>query len=79
MTQPPRAVSPKFFLRVCTLVPHIYFRFHPNLFTFGGVITKKPCHDPKVNAIKALGAYNNTDLYSALKCNHVIAPPYTEA
>jgi len=69
MTQPPRAVSPKFFLRVCTLVPHIYFRFHPNLFTF----------DPKVNAIKALGAYNNTDLYSALKCNHVIAPPYTEA
>ena len=32
----------QFFVRVCTVVPHLYSRFHPNLFRFGGVITEKP-------------------------------------
>jgi len=31
-----------FYMRVCTVVPHLYFRFRPSQFRFAGVITEKP-------------------------------------
>ena len=36
----PGAISYKFFAWVCTVVPHLCFRFHPNMFRFEGVITE---------------------------------------
>ena len=44
----PLGPFPQFFVPVCTVAPHLYSRFHPNLFRFRGVITEKnPCKAPK--------------------------------
>jgi len=40
LAEPP-GQFPQIFMQVHTVVPHLYSRFHPNLFRFGGVITKK--------------------------------------
>ena len=29
------------------MTPHLYSRFHPDLFMFGGDITEKPLHNPQ--------------------------------
>ena len=34
-------------MRVRTVVPRLYSRFHPNPFRFGGVITETPSATPK--------------------------------
>jgi len=39
-------ISPHF-VRVRTVVPHLYSRFHPNMFRFGEVITKNVSWTPK--------------------------------
>ena len=35
------------FMRVCTLLPQLYSRFHPNPFRLEGVIPRKPFLDPQ--------------------------------
>ena len=40
---------PYIFVWVSTYTPHLYSRFHPDLFGFGGDITENSLHDPRVS------------------------------
>jgi len=44
--------NPQFFMRVCTMAPHLYSRFHPNPFRFGELLPKNPSATSKVNLIE---------------------------
>jgi len=50
------------FMRVCTVILHLYSRFHLNPFRFGGCNQKTLLWPPKWKQYKLLWAYNNVNI-----------------